>query len=85
MPHVTRLDVAIVQGMLIVSVGLMFYYLLEGMGLKQMAGLMRVAVVMTLIAVVVPAVWGLLVSAKEGLEAGMLWVENIVDKVTFWR
>ena len=80
-----RLDVAIVQSMLIASVGILFYYLLHGLGLKQLAGLMRVVIIMAIIAVLAPAVWAFLISVKEGIEAGVEWVELTVDKITFWR
>lgn len=79
------LDVAIVQGMLVTCVGLLFYYMLQGLGAKQMAGLMRVVTVMVIIAVVVPAVWEFLVSVKVGIEAFVDRVDAIADKVTFWR
>lgn len=81
----TRLDVAIMQGMLIVTVGVMFYYIFLALGAKQMAGLMRVAVIMAVIGVVVPAVWAFLLGIKEGIAGFVETVDGWVEAITFWR
>lgn len=80
-----RLDVAIVQILLVGSIGILFYYLLQGLGQKQMAGLMRVVTVMVLIAIAVPAVWSFLLGVQEGIQAGVDKVDGWVDALTFWR
>lgn len=80
-----RLDVAIVQSMMIVAVGVLCYYILLGLGTKQMAGLMRVLTIMVVIAVLAPAVWAFLVDVKMGIEAFVDRLEAIGDKIIFWR
>jgi hypothetical protein len=76
---------AIVQTMLLGAVGALFYYLLLGIGNKSMAGLMRAAAVMAVIAVVAPAVWGFIVDVKASIDGFWERVDSIVNKVTFWR
>lgn len=81
----TRLDVAIVQLMFVACMGVLFYYMLLGLGLKQMAGLMKVTVIMVAIAVFVPALWGLLIDTKLKIDLFWLRLENLGDKLIFWR
>lgn len=83
--NVTRLDVALVQLMLVATVGVLFYYMLLSLGSKQMAGLMRVAVIMVAIAVFVPALWGFLIETKAKMDLFWLRLEGLGDKVIFWR
>ena len=81
----TRLDVAIVQMMLVGSVGVLFYYMLDSLGNKQMAGLMRVAAIMVLVAVFVPALWGFLLEAQAKINGLVERLEQLGDKIIFWR
>ena len=81
----TRLDVAIVQMLLVGSVGVLFYYMLDSLGNRQMAGLMRVAVIMALVAVFVPALWGFILEAQAKVNGFMERLEQLGDKILFWR
>ena len=81
----TRLDVALVQLMFVACIGVLFYYMLLGLGLKQMAGLMKVTVIMVAVAVFVPALWGFLIDTKLKIDLFWLRFENLGDKLMFWR
>lgn len=85
MATATSLDVALVQLMLVAMVGLMFYYMLQGIGQKSLCGLMKVALVLVVIAILAPALWNFMLEVQVKIEAFTQRWENIADKIIFWR
>ncbi len=74
MPYTTRLDVALVQMLMIVAIGGMFYVLLAACGLKHLANIMKLVTALTGVSAVVGAVWDMISRAAE-------WLQGVADKL----
>ncbi len=71
----TRLDVAIVQALLVLLVGYLFYTALLAMGQREMARLMKLAMVLVLALVIV-------VPVRDAIYRAGAWISGTVDRIT---
>lgn len=77
------MDKALVQVLLVWSVGWLTRYAAGATGNKQLSGMLKVATIMACISIAAPAVWEALSGIAGALAAAKEWTDNAEQKMSW--
>ncbi len=80
----TKLDVVIVQLVLVGAVGWLMYYLAGALGHKQLAGMVKATAIMVMITIGGGALWEFVSSVATKVSAIAEAINNVTDKIFFF-